>query len=542
MAIPLTNTIYTPSVGKDVHGPSMFIPIGTNKREPALQRQIGRTPSVLRLEEAVEKISWVFRSIRVIYTNIGSVRLKVNRVQKDGTEEPDNSEKAQRLLRIIHRPNSMLAGNDFMEIITMQMNIREAFVWMQFPDGARPRNGVVSLNGKPVEPDHLFVLDASRMHKIHEKESNKLAGWQLRGINPHSFQLWEIIRIGMHNPKDAERGLSPLMPSFNAADVEYATELHDANFFERGARMTGILSLKGDLTIEQRDRIIEELRSLYGGVGNSYELAVLPADATFINLMANAQEMDFAGLRKLSKDKIAGAFGVPPILLADPTDANRANARQQRFMFWHDTLLPMMQDIEEYLNWTLVPQFDSNLRLRFDTSSVMALQEDVTELADAFRRLAIGMKEMVRLQDDGRRVVTIPEARQIIRDSFPTFKLDPKFDDVEFQRSDNGKAQAQAEKAEKGKVDTSEIRRVLLQLKNAAFNRFGRGARTAHNIFPSPETEEMLERLRGNGSGPGNVAALIREKIEGRIYDSKEFVTEDDLISLFSDLEKKLNA
>ena len=80
-------------------------------------------------------------------------------------------------------------------------------------------------------------------------------------------------------------------------------------------------------------------------------------------------------------EQICAVYGVPREMINGMGDANRASGDNVRRTFWVDTVVPLLSEIESTLNLSLAREFGTadQIRIRFDTSSVPALQENYTE-------------------------------------------------------------------------------------------------------------------------------------------------------------------
>jgi SPP1 gp7 family putative phage head morphogenesis protein len=77
------------------------------------------------------------------------------------------------------------------------------------------------------------------------------------------------------------------------------------------------------------------------------------------------------------REEICACYGVPPALVGVYDDADYANARAQRKLFWEETVSDYLLRIAGAINEQIAWQFPGGpWRVRFDLSGVEALQED----------------------------------------------------------------------------------------------------------------------------------------------------------------------
>lgn len=382
--------------------------VGKGTNEPVIGRRGDGQPERLPLELAACLNVWAYRCRRALMANISSAPL-IGRNKKTGelidTNKGDALAVAARdLLALIENPNSEQSGNDLVESIVDWMNVRQAFIWM------------VPTNDSPTDdkkrPILLKMLPAERVAPVRDK-FGLLTAWEVKGgAAPLIIPEWQVIRIGFHNPKDPLRGLPPMSVAFMSADLGYAIQLHHIGYFDRGAKLSGVLAPKGDVGEGLQLRMQAAADSVTG-VSNSHQLLVLPTEAEFTSFEDRVKDGDFQALSSIIRDEMAGAHGVPRFMLGVPDDANRANSRDARRSFLQDTCIPQQKDIRDKLNRKLAWRFHPDLLLDFDLSKVDALGEDRREFAGAMNQIASSFGVLVR-----QKIMTEKEARDVLRGKF----------------------------------------------------------------------------------------------------------------------------
>lgn len=394
--------------------------------EPLIQR-VSPTihPDTLSYEDAYERNVWLYRAILAIATNVGQVPIKIQRSKDNGqTFEDETSDTAHKIISLIQRPNSETRGSELLEQIAICKNLRQALVWMSWGkpiDGPREAP-LIGQKAKAAPPLNLYVLPAHRT--VAKTVDNKLVAWEIRETQT-TIPACQVLRFAHFNPKNRYKGLPPSNPAYQSADTDYALEIHHANFFENGAKLSGLISLDGSVSDEKKQRIQAAIDQVTG-VGNSHTFLTLDNNAKFSSFMAEMKDMDFKNLSEKQRDKIAAAVGVGRFIFGDPIDANKATAKEVRKLFWMDIILPLLRDIEDGLTIGLIqPYYDAQLYLKFDISKIDALSESRDDFATAFFQLAQGLALMVG------NALTAQEARDILREQFglnidETMKVQPK--------------------------------------------------------------------------------------------------------------------
>lgn len=135
---------------------------------------------------------------------------------------------------------------------------------------------------------------------------------------------------------------------------------------------------------------------------NRYRALVVTENAS-VNTVETALKLgDLPEVRRVLREEILGAFGVPPFLVGIMEYANYANSRQQIANFWVNTVIPLLVLIEETLNQQLLKRFKGDFWVEFNKRDIPIALEIISEYAQS----------IVKLVETG--VVTINEARELL--------------------------------------------------------------------------------------------------------------------------------
>lgn len=387
-------------------------------QEPIIVRRTTVPPEGLFLEEATDKVGFIYRANMLKALNIASVPLRVMRRPggAGGNEqaEPDTESVAARhLLRLIARPNSHMSGTDLIEAISVWMNTRQALVWMYFEKGEQ----TTPQEAQGKVPVALYIIPSNRA--IGMLSGGSLLYYRLTGSQGISVPAWQVIRVGFYNVKEELRCLSPLSATFQTADTSYSIELWNSQFFENGARPSAMISFKGEISDEKAARIKERIQAL-SGLGNAHGIMWQDDDAKVQPLTTSQKDMDFKALTESNKNIIATAQGIPLSMFGEMEHGGKVSSQVMRTSFWQDTLQPEARKIEDKLNVHLVPFFaamykDQDIFVEFDWSRVEALADDRTEFATAFSNTANGIAQ---LMNPAVNVMTGEDAADLLKQRF----------------------------------------------------------------------------------------------------------------------------
>jgi SPP1 gp7 family putative phage head morphogenesis protein len=109
--------------------------------------------------------------------------------------------------------------------------------------------------------------------------------------------------------------------------------------------------------------------------------------------------MEFIQSKKLTREDILSVFGVPPIMAGVLEYSNYSVAKQQREIFWRDTMMPILSAYIDVLNYSFVKVLDETLELKCDYTNIPELQDDqklVAETDEIYTRSGVKTINEVR--------------------------------------------------------------------------------------------------------------------------------------------------
>jgi HK97 family phage portal protein len=200
------------------------------------------------------------------------------------------------------------------------------------------------------------------------------------------------------------RGFAPIRAIGREVDSDTeATRYMYALLFNDAAPRT-IINLNQPLTETAYQRFIATYYARHGGESRG-GIGLLEGEGKISRLALNLQEMDFGRLRDVPETRIASAFGISPMYaglnvgLQHSTYSNMGDARRA---FIEDTIIQLCERDAGELTNELAGEFPGDMRLRFNYSRVVALQEN--EDAKHTRAIA-AFKEGVMTLNESRQYV-----------------------------------------------------------------------------------------------------------------------------------------
>jgi len=178
-------------------------------------------------------------------------------------------------------------------------------------------------------------------------------------------------------------------------DIDTAGADHTAAYLENHARPDMLVSLP-DVTKSDLKRFRESMRQRHGGPRNSGQLEAFESDIDVETLMSPFDDLGMVHLRKYSAKVAREIFGIPPSIIGDVSDTNRATAETEEFLFKKNVIKPLVSKIVEALNEQFV-------KVDLDTDSRITTGKIVPEDKPHRRELMIRLPQAF-LVDDARQL------------------------------------------------------------------------------------------------------------------------------------------
>lgn len=254
--------------------------------------------------------------------------------------------------------------------------------------------------GRPVE---IWWLKPSRVRVV-PHDVSYIGGFIYEpafGGEPIQFTPDEIVWFRHPNPLEEFAALAPLAAARQAADTAKGMMTSNANLFNDGLQLGGIIVPDADkvtFSQEQADELSRLMEKRWSGSKAAHKWAVLRFEAQFKSLNITPKDAEFIAGMGLTLQQICNAYGIPLPLMNDMRGATLANVREFQRSFWEHTLVPEANLRAEEIKEQLLPMFRGGPNhCEFDFSKVPALQESASEAwgreAQAIDRGALTINE-----------------------------------------------------------------------------------------------------------------------------------------------------
>ncbi len=257
------------------------------------------------------------------------------------------SHPVQRLLR---RPNGWQSSTEYMLDAAERMVLWGNFYAFK----ARGLTGPIR-RLEPLLPGSVAVEQSDDLDVTYTV--HRSTGEQVRYTSAQMHHVRGPARNGV-------KGDSPVMAVREAIALEIAAEKFGASFFGNGA-MPGMIfqystSSRGHRTNEEMHEFISDFQEAYGRRGRFRAMILPPGVERGGDVPVDNNKGQFLETRKLQRNIIAGAFGVPPHLVGDLERATFSNIEHQSRELHQAVILPYCRMFESAMERDLLTTEDIN--------------------------------------------------------------------------------------------------------------------------------------------------------------------------------------
>lgn len=193
-----------------------------------------------------------------------------------------------------------------------------------------------------------YIVGKTNMTPVVNSDKTELLGWKFKhGHKEERIALDEIISNVEWHPYDRFRGISPVEAACLSISQNYQADSYNNAKLANNAEPGGILSTDQDMTEDQVKAYGDIWRATHGG-NKRGGIAVLSGGLTWQSVALNNREMQFAELKKMTREEIiGGAFKIPLIMVGLVEDANYGYADACQEIYWTTSFPPWESDFSD---------------------------------------------------------------------------------------------------------------------------------------------------------------------------------------------------
>lgn len=343
--------------------------------------------------ETYERAIWTYAGVYRIATGFAKVPFRV--YKKRVTKKGRRIELTDHLVNyVLNTPNPNCTRFDLWEATIAFAELTGNSYWELVSEGKKP-------------PEEIYVLRPDRI-EIKTSKKKLIDSYQFE-VNGRKilFLPEDILHFKYFSATSDLYGTSANAAAEKSIILDLYALQFNAQFFKAGARLMGTLETDRHLSDKAFKRLERKWVGRYGGMQKSFKTAILEEGLKYKPIASSHTDMEFIEQRKMTREEVLAAYGVPPAIVGLFEYANYANSIEQKRLFWEDTMVPKLKKTQENVTSFFLPRYGTRLVGEFDLSTIQALQES----EEAKQKIACG------LTDSG--IMTRNEARH------EYYQLDP---------------------------------------------------------------------------------------------------------------------
>lgn len=338
--------------------------------------------------ESVLAYGPVYACVTLIASDIGKLPFTLVRKDRNGIWAPTSNPPVEQLLR---RPNGYQNHIQFKEWWSMS-KLTRGNTYAIKERNAQGR--VVALH--ILDPSYVSVLvsdSGAVFYQLHQDSLSQV----VQGV---TVPASEVIHDRMNCLYHPLVGVSPLFASGLAASQGLKIQNDSKEFFENGARPSGILTAPGNISDETAARLKSHWESEYTGT-KAGKVAVLGDDLKYEPMRMNAVDSQMIEQLRWTAEDVCSTFKVPPYKIGvGPTPPNN-NIEALTKDYYTQCLQSPIEQMELALQEGLGLELGVEIRLDLDVLFRMDMQTLVGTLKE-------GVLGALFAPDEARRRINLP--------------------------------------------------------------------------------------------------------------------------------------
>lgn len=340
---------------------------------------------------AAENLSAVLGAVELISNSIASLPASIVQDTPDG-RAPAPGAAAN---RVVSRPNAYQSWPSYIGTVVSSLLMQGNSLSLVAYDA---RGAVTALTPVPwlwVIPQAVSAGEGRPLRLVYDV-SVRTAETMLLGL-PNRILPADALHIKARSDNGII-GKSVLARAPAVLDIGHAVQTFSQSVFEKGANLSGMLSLPSGMSPDAKTRLMAFIERSFTGTHNTGRILPVDADAKFTQLQMNATDAEVLASRRFSVEEIARLFSIPAPMLQTGTTAP-ATLTPYLTAFAQLALAPYVAAIEA--EWDdLLPagqhlQIDLGGLQRGDYSAVAAAQ-------------AVLVQSKIATPNDARRTLGMP--------------------------------------------------------------------------------------------------------------------------------------
>ena len=234
----------------------------------------------------------------------------------------------------------------------------------------------------------LDILDPTRVRPQRHPETKEM--WYVVTLDDgkaYPLPGCQLIVV-RHMSANGEIGIRPIDVLRDTLDYDRQTKelsLQQLDGVNHGIFLTVPNTGLGE---DERAQVVDDFLSAYERSGQ--RVVVLEGGLTATTFSQTAIDAQVLDVERITRNRVATVYNIPPHLLGDYTDTSFSTAEQQMQEFLQLTIMPIVAQWEQELNRKLLApsDFEAGYRFRFDVDALT--RADTATMADKYQKAIRG--------------------------------------------------------------------------------------------------------------------------------------------------------
>ena len=319
---------------------------------------------------------WVYAGFYKIAQSLARVEWELYQLDNKGNvQEVDESSP---LLALLYKFNPNTTRFDAMCKTILGFLLDGEVGWYKERTGGK---------GKPTK---LFVIPKAAYSVEAKDQFGNPISYKIRTSNTEGLIVSNVdfLVIKNTNPMSNEKGFSVLDALRDVSETDWFISRWNKNLMKNDAQPSALIEMPADkkMTPDESALLKKEIQGAMSGYENSHKIALLLGGAKLTQTALNPKDLDFNNGRSFNRDLILAVIGTPKTLLGLDNGVTKATAETAERIFAKYTLEPILEQVTEWLNEYLVPEFNDRQWLGYTPLAQEDREQLLNELDKGYNR------------------------------------------------------------------------------------------------------------------------------------------------------------
>lgn len=318
-------------------------------------------------EKALSEATY-FACLKVLSESIGKLPLKL--LKHEGNQGVVTARKHPLYNVLYSRPNPYMTSTNFWSTVEQNRNHHgNSYVYIK---GAGSKTSLWILPSDDVEvwyDDNKILSDIPDIHYLYSK-----------GGKLYDFKSDEIMHFKTSNTFDGIKGISVREQLKMTIEGNIKAQKMLNAMYKNGFTAKAVVQYTSELSDKNLEKFKNKIEKFAGSDLDDEEtrnIIPLPVGTSLNPLNIKLTDNQFIEVKKYSAIQIASAFGIKPVQIGDYEKASYASSEHQQLSFYVDTLLYILKQYEEEINYKLLSADDIKNGYYFKFNVAVILRADM---------------------------------------------------------------------------------------------------------------------------------------------------------------------